>query len=100
MTRAVDKLLDEAMRLTPEERNEFAQFLLDTLKPAVDPFYANLAIEKAWHDEIRRRVDELDSGKVKTVPWEVVRRAALRRIDESRKLRTGSRSPPRIRRRG
>jgi putative addiction module component (TIGR02574 family) len=33
-----------------------------------------------WHAEISRRSDEFDSGKVQTIPWEVVRNEALGRI--------------------
>jgi putative addiction module component (TIGR02574 family) len=28
----------------------------------------------AWDQEIARRIDELDSGKAKTIPWEEVQR--------------------------
>jgi putative addiction module component (TIGR02574 family) len=30
--------------------------------------------QKAWKDEIARRIKELDSGKAKTVPWDEVQR--------------------------
>ncbi len=98
MTRATAKLLDEAIKLAPAQRREFAQYLLDSLEPARDSFYANRAIEKAWEKEIRRRVRELDSGKVKAIPWKVVRRELWRRINASRKGRALASSAPRHRR--
>lgn len=30
-------------------------------------------VETAWSEEIERRIRQLDSGEVKTVPWEEVR---------------------------
>ena len=30
------------------------------------------AVEAAWSEEIALRIDDLDSGKAKTVPWEEV----------------------------
>jgi hypothetical protein len=30
-------------------------------------------MEEAWDAEIRRRVEELDSGAVETIPWKEVR---------------------------
>lgn len=36
-------------------------------------------LSEEWLAEIAKRSDELDAGKVKTVPWEVVRANALRR---------------------
>jgi len=100
MTRATHKLFEQAMDLPPSLRRTLAKSLLDSLQPANDPFYANLAIEKAWNAELARRVRELESGEVKAIPWETIRRAALRRIHESRKLRSKSRSPARVRRHG
>ena len=33
--------------------------------------------EAAWAGEIQRRIDDLDSGRVKTIPWEEARRLIL-----------------------
>jgi putative addiction module component (TIGR02574 family) len=41
-------------------------------------------VEDAWADEIRRRIEEVESGAVKTIPWEQVDRE-LQQILESRK---------------
>jgi len=42
-------------------------------------------IDEAWRIEIERRIAELDSGAVETVPWEVVKAELLRRISASEK---------------
>jgi len=43
-------------------------------------------IEEAWRAEIERRVAELDSGAVETVPWEIVKARLLQRIRNLRSL--------------
>ncbi len=64
-----NNLLKEALKLPPEARAALAGSLLDSLDQEVDE-----DAEAAWHAEIDRRLRELDSGKVKTVPWAEARR--------------------------
>ena len=64
-----NNLLKEALKLPPEARAALAGSLLDSLDQDVDE-----DAEAAWHAEIDRRLRELDSGKVKTVPWAEARR--------------------------
>jgi putative addiction module component (TIGR02574 family) len=56
---------------TRSEAAELAGSLLESLDVAHDD---PAAVEAAWNEEIARRIEELDSGKVETVPWEEVRR--------------------------
>lgn len=69
MTPDVSELLKKALALPPEARAALAGSLLDSLDDTVDP-----GAEEAWSKEIARRIEELDSGKVKPVPWEEARR--------------------------
>ena len=62
-------LLKEALKLPPEARAALAGSLLDSLDQEVDE-----DAETAWHAEIGRRLRELDSGKVRPVPWSEARR--------------------------
>ena len=62
------ELLASAMRLSEQERAELVGMLLETLDPGHDE-----GVEAAWHEEIERRVAELDSGAVETVPWSEAR---------------------------
>ncbi len=62
-------LLKEALKLPPEARAALAGSLLDSLDQEVDE-----DAENAWHTEIDRRLKNLDSGKVKPVPWLEARR--------------------------
>jgi putative addiction module component (TIGR02574 family) len=61
-------ILKEALALPSEERATLAASLLDSLDTDVDE-----DAEAAWATEVNRRVTELDSGAVKTIPWTQVR---------------------------
>jgi putative addiction module component (TIGR02574 family) len=67
-----DRLLRDALRLSPEARAALAGALLDSLDAEPDP-----ETEAAWDAEIRQRVAELDTGEVTTVPWSEARRIIL-----------------------
>ncbi len=73
MKRMHKKVLEEALRLPAEARAALAGHLLESLDDSVDE-----DVELAWSKEIARRIDDLDRGKVKTVPWSVARRQILR----------------------
>ncbi len=75
MTQEVTELLKKALALPPEARAALAGSLLESLDEIVDA-----TAEQEWSREIARRIEELDSGKVKPIPWEEARRqiSALR----------------------
>jgi putative addiction module component (TIGR02574 family) len=77
MKTRVKDLLSEALALAPEDRADLAGRLLDTLEPE-DP-----GVEKAWHAEIRRRIEELDSGAVEPMSAEEARSRIFRLRDAS-----------------
>ena len=59
MSPKASELMEQARKLSEEERRDLAIELLDS---AVAP-----EIEAAWTDEARRRVAEVDSGEVTTL---------------------------------
>ena len=65
MPRDISDLLKKALALPCEARSALASFLLESLDETVAPS----ADEEEWSNEIARRVEELDSGKVKPIPW-------------------------------
>jgi putative addiction module component (TIGR02574 family) len=69
MTPEVSDILKKALALPPEARAALAGSLLESLDETVDA-----SVEEAWSQEIARRIAELDSGKVKPVPWAEARR--------------------------
>lgn len=69
MKREAAEVLKNALALPAEARAALAGSLLDSLDTEVDE-----DVEAAWTAEVSRRVAELDSGAVKTIPWAEVRR--------------------------
>lgn len=76
MTQEARELLDRALTLSEEERAELASTLIDSLDAVIDE-----NVEAAWQQEIARRVDELQSGKAKTLSWQAVREKAQTLLD-------------------
>jgi len=76
MGEKISNLLKQALELPAEARAALATSLLESLDDAAIDEDAELE----WEREIARRVDELKSGGVRTVPWAEVRRRALARI--------------------
>ena len=62
------KLYEEALKLDPDERAALTGLLIESLEPETEE-----GVEAAWVAEIERRMVELDSGSVQTIPWEEVR---------------------------
>jgi len=69
MTQEVAELLKKALALPVEARAALAGSLLESLDYTVDP-----SAEEKWNQEIARRIRDLDSGKVKPIPWAEARR--------------------------
>ncbi len=74
MTKEADELLKRALTLSAGERAELAGSLIESLEEADE------GVTEAWNEEIARRIEELDSGKVKTIPWEEVRRQVTAKL--------------------
>ncbi len=69
MNRSPAEILKDALELPPGARVALANSLLSSLDREIDQ-----DAEEAWVAEIERRLAELDSEAVKTVPWADVRR--------------------------
>ena len=74
MAKSARDLFDEAMRLEPQERSTLMRLLIEALDADTEE-----GVEDAWRVEIERRMAELDSGSVETLPWEEVRARLYRR---------------------
>jgi putative addiction module component (TIGR02574 family) len=75
MTQQALELLQKALTLPEEERTALVRSLIDSLEVVVDQ-----GTERAWDEEIARRIADLDSGKAKTVSWEEVRQRISNRL--------------------
>jgi len=63
------ELLKHALTLSDKERAELASHLIDSLDPTIEP-----GAELAWQEEIARRLEEVESCRVKTIAWDEVQR--------------------------
>ena len=66
------RLLEEALHLPAEERPALAGAPIESLDLEVDE-----DMETAWSAEISRRLERVDAGVVKTIPWSEARRRIL-----------------------
>jgi putative addiction module component (TIGR02574 family) len=76
MTPQVSEVLEKALTLSTHERG----LIIDRLIESLDEGPAEEGVEAAWADEIKRRVDEIRSGKVEMIPGEEVRRRLAARL--------------------
>ena len=68
-----ERLLQEALELPLRSRGRLAASLIQSLDERVDP-----DAETSWTVEIDRRLDALDAGTARTVPWRRVERGLLK----------------------
>jgi len=77
MARDVAELFREASQLPEADRAELAGRLLESLAGEPDE-----EVEAAWSEEIERRVRQIDSGEVRTIPWDEVRAKLYARLHD------------------
>lgn len=64
---SVEKLIQDALELSADDRAELADRLVESLDPLTDE-----EIRRAWATEALKRRDEVRAGLVQTVPEDVV----------------------------
>lgn len=69
---AVAEILEAALKLEADERAQ----LLEELSASLH----GIELSAEWEAEIRRRIDDVDSGRVQTVPGEAVLERLERRF--------------------
>lgn len=75
MPRDAFALLKDALTLPAEARAALAASLLESLDTELDE-----NAEEAWRQEIRRRLQEIDSGAVRLIPWQHAQRRLKARL--------------------
>jgi putative addiction module component (TIGR02574 family) len=66
MTPQVSEVLEKALALSTQDRG----VLIDRLIESLDEGPAEEGVEEAWADEIKNRVDEIRSGKLRELAEE------------------------------
>ncbi len=67
MTEQAHKLLVAVLQLPEDERAELVVAVMDSFEPSPEE-------DAEFAEEIKRRIAEVESGAVKTIPWEEVRK--------------------------
>jgi putative addiction module component (TIGR02574 family) len=78
MTPQVSEVLEKALTLSTQDRG----LLIDRLIESLDDGPAEEGVEEAWAEEIKRRVDDIRSGKIKMIPGEQVLRKLAKDFPE------------------
>jgi putative addiction module component (TIGR02574 family) len=82
MSPNAQRLLDEALQLLPAEREWLAECLLIN-----DESVSAAEVESAWDAEIKRRLDEIDSGAVELIPGDEVMSRMLGKLSPEARAR-------------
>ncbi len=77
MTSQGKKILDEALQLSPDNRESLAAQLFDSLE-STDP-----NAEAAWETEIAQRIEEIDQGRAALISWREARETIFGDADDS-----------------
>ena len=75
MNTTTHELLESALQLPEHDRADLAASLIESLDESFDA-----DAQTAWAVEVRRRLADLDSGSVKTVPWDQARQVIAGQI--------------------
>ena len=69
-------VITQALKLTEAERIEVAEALFESLAGPEDP-----DAETAWAAEVQRRIQQIDNGRARLIPWEQGRKQILGEAD-------------------
>lgn len=82
MNSSARKILEDARQLSLSEVNWLIENLLQEREAA-----SEAGIEAAWNREIKRRLDEIDSGAVELIPGDEVRAELLASLSPEARAR-------------
>jgi len=74
MAAELNQVFHDALELSDSERATLVGLLIESLEAGE----SDADVEAAWAAEAERRWQEIESGEVKTIPWEEVRTNLLR----------------------
>jgi putative addiction module component (TIGR02574 family) len=81
MAPEVSDILKKALALPAEARAALAGSLIESL----DEHLLDPGVEAAWSEEIKSRIEEVDSGKIQLIPYEGMRRRLMARLSDAGK---------------
>jgi putative addiction module component (TIGR02574 family) len=69
MSSEATRLLEDALKLPEAERVDVAACLLASLEREPEEI-----LDPTWEREIQRRLEEIDAGRARLIPWEEARK--------------------------
>lgn len=73
-----EEIREKALKLPEKERAELAQMLIESL-PVESSKYET---EEEWASELKRRIEEYESGEGSSTPWSEVKANAKAMLDQ------------------
>ena len=74
MSKEAQAVLDSALKLSDDEREEILVGLIDSMEDDIE-----YPADEEYAAELKRRIDDLASGKEKGIPWEEARKSIFRK---------------------
>jgi putative addiction module component (TIGR02574 family) len=75
-----EQIIEAALRLPPADQIALADTIYLNTKA---PWTEDLELPKEWEDEIAKRLQEIDEGKVQMIPWEQVEKEMREIVGDS-----------------
>ncbi len=72
MTKIMERVIEDVQTLSTDEKNNLMKFLIASL----DETHDNDS-EQQWANLAKQRLDEIESGKVKTVSWDTIKQQVI-----------------------
>ena len=69
MATELEKVVEQVLSLPGSQRLSVARRILESVEPQ-----ANEEVERAWEEEIVKRVETIDDGTAKFRPWEEIKK--------------------------
>jgi putative addiction module component (TIGR02574 family) len=79
MTQQTRELMQKALALPEGERMALIRVLIESLDDATEE-----DVERAWNEEISRRITDLDSGRARTISWNEVQQRITARLEHGK----------------
>ncbi|MDR9418086.1 addiction module protein [Gracilimonas sp.] len=72
-----EKIQEEVLKLSKKDRAELARLLIESL-----PVERKYESEEAWAKELKRRIDQYESGEGSSTSWSEVKKNAKAMLDK------------------
>ncbi|MCR4316632.1 MAG: addiction module protein [Planctomycetes bacterium] len=86
MPKTFEEVERDAMELSEAERAKLANNLIASIEEDEENIEIDPKIERAWMDEVARRIDAYDKGLIKAIPADEASAEVKRRLKHASKI--------------